>query len=326
MKKSLITGGAGFIGVHLANHLLDLGEQVEIVDNFFRAKKDEDFQNLLQRPRVRFIEADLTQQKEWNKLGSDYDYVYHLAAVNGTDLFYKMPAEVLRINILTAIYVLDWFKEKNPNGKIMFTSSNEAYAGALEAFDKLPIPTPEDVPLVISDVFNPRWSYAGSKLVGEQLFIHYAKQYNLKMSIVRPHNFYGPRAGFNHVIPQFIERIVKKNDPFPIYGNEDTRTFCYISDAIEAMRMVMESDKTDGQTYHIGATNETKIGDLAKIIFKLMNWLPKKLDIHSSPVGSVSRRLADISKIKKDVNWKPTTSLEQGLNKTIEWYQNFYEK
>lgn len=322
MKKILITGGAGFIGYHLAKRLAEQTHEVTIADNFFRSSRDADFEALLKRPNVKLIEGDLTQQAAWDTVGDGYDEVYHLVGINGTKLFYEIPHEVLRIGVSTTMNVLEWFRSKNKkeNAKILYTSSNEAYAGALEAFGQLPLPTPENVPLVIADTYNPRWSYGGQKLIGELFFIHYAKAYNFRMSIVRPHNFYGPRAGYEHVIPDTIARIVTKVDPFPIYGADNTRDFCYIDDAVEAMQVVMESTKTDEGTYHIGANQETVIADLIEKIFENTGWHPKKLDIKNSPAGSVKRRLADVSKIKRDTGWQAKTSLEEGLRKTVDWY------
>lgn len=322
MSKILITGGTGFIGYHLAKQLSKKDNKIVLVDNFFRSEEDEDLIELLKKPNIKLIEADLTLPESWDKIGSDYDCVYHLVGINGTKLFYEIPHEVLRIGITTTLNVLDWFRTKNnkPEAKILYTSSNEAYAGTLEAFDKLPIPTPENVPLVIADPYNPRWSYAGQKLIGELLFIHYSKAYNLRMSIVRPHNFYGPREGYLHVIPEIIERINKKIDPFPIFGADDTRSFCYIDDAIMAIQKVMESKKTDGGTYHIGTHEETVIKDLIEMMFSIMKWHPKKLDIKNSPEGSVKRRLADVSKIKKEIGWEAKIPLQKGLEKIIKWY------
>ncbi len=322
MKKILITGGAGFIGYHLASRLVLQGHDITIADNFFRGKRDEDFQKLIKLPNVHLIEADLTDKNNWGKIGSGYEEVYHLVGINGTKLFYSIPHEVLRIGISTTMNVLDWFKDINnvPNAKILYTSSNEAYASSLEAFGKLPIPTPENVPLVISDTYNPRWSYGGQKLIGELFFIHYAKAYNFRMSIVRPHNFYGPRAGYDHVIPEIIARVSAKTDPFTIFGADDTRSFCYVTDAVEAIQKVMESKVTDYGTYHIGTKVETGIKDLVENIFKIMGWKPGSIDIKNSPEGSVKRRLADVSKIKKDIDWEAKISLEEGLRKTIEWY------
>ncbi|MDP3962612.1 MAG: NAD(P)-dependent oxidoreductase [bacterium] len=322
MSRVLITGGTGFIGYHLANRLSNQNHEIVLADNFFRSEKDADLIALLEKPNVKLVEGDLTIKESWDKLGDGYDYVYHLVGINGTELFYKIPHEVLRIGIETTLHVLDWFRTKNnkPEAKILYTSSNEAYAGALEAFGKLPLPTPENVPLVISDPYNARWSYAGQKLVGELLFIHYSKAYNFRMSIVRPHNFYGPREGYQHVIPEIIERVQKKVEPFPIFGADDTRSFCYIDDAIEAIQAVMESSKTDGGTYHIGTHRETVIKDLIETMFKILNWHPKELDIKNSPAGSVKRRLPDVSKIKRDIGWEAKVELEEGLQKMTEWY------
>lgn len=322
MSKTLITGGAGFIGYHLAKSLALRGETVTIADNFSRGRKDADIETLLESPNVSLIEADLTVRAQWEKLGGGFNTVYHLASINGTKLFYEIPHEVLRVGLLSAMHALDWFAKDNgvKDAKILYTSSNEAYAGALEAFGKLPIPTPEDVPLVISDPHNPRWSYAGQKLAGELLFIHFAKAYDFRMSIVRPHNFYGPRAGYGHVIPETVAKIVARTDPFPLFGAKETRSFCYIEDAVEAMRIVMESAKTDGGTYHIGSNIETTISDLVQDIFAVADWRPKQIEKKDSPEGSVLRRLPDVSKIKRDTGWEAHTSLRDGLDKTVAWY------
>ena len=325
MKKILITGGAGFVGYHLARHLLQSQKKVTLtlVDNLSRGKRDADFEEFLTDPRVKLLELDLTDQSAYTALGGGYEYVYHLAAVNGTKWFYEKPHETLRINMLSLIYMLEWFRKENSQGKFCFPSSCEAYAGALGAFGVLPIPTPEKVPLVIEDPYNPRSSYDASKLVGESFVIHYAQKYNFRALIVRPHNFYGPRAGYEHVIPEFCERISKKVDPFPIFGADNTRTFCYITDAVRAMVMLMDSPKTDDQpiaTVHIGDNGEITMTDLLQKLFVVSGWHPERLDVKHSPEGSVKRRLADISKLQALTGWKPEISLEEGLKRTYEWY------
>lgn len=322
MKKILITGGTGFIGFHLAKRLAEQGHTLVLADNFFRSNRDADLEALLSLSNVRLIEGDLTEFTAWERLGEGYDEVYHLVGINGTKFFYEIPHEVLRIGVSTTLNALEWFRNKNgrQGAKILYTSSNEAYAGALEAFGHLPIPTPETVSLVIADAHNPRWSYGGQKLIGELFFIHYAKAYNFRMSIVRPHNFYGPRAGYEHVIPEIIGRVSTRTEPFPIFGADDTRSFCYIEDAVEAIQKVMESSATDGGTYHIGTREETVIGNLVDQVFDLMQWRPTKTETRTSPVGSVKRRLADVSKIKRDTNWEAKTTLRIGLQKTIDWY------
>jgi len=327
VKRILVTGGAGFIGYHLSQHLLkDLEVELTLVDNLRCGAMDADFTALLEnnKERVRFMNLDLTDLASYKELDSDYAHVYHLAAINGTKLFYEMPHEVLRVNALTLIYMLEWFRKENKEGKFCFTSSNEAYAGGLNAFSILPIPTPEKVPLVIDDPYNARWSYGATKLVGELFVIHYAKMYDFRALIVRPHNFYGPRAGYHgHVIPDFSERIAARTDPFPIYGADDTRTFCYITDAVRAMHMLMDSPETDGQpieTVHIGDREEINMKELAEKMFGIAGWHPNSLDIKSSPPGSVRRRLADTTKLRNMTGWKPEVPLEEGLKRTYEWY------
>lgn len=322
MQKVLITGGAGFVGYHLALLLAKRGDEIVIADDLSRGKKDEDLLALLALPNVSLVEADLTDRMAWQRLGKGFDRVYHFASINGTRLFYEIPHEVLRIGLLTTLHAIDWFLKENgkQDAKILYTSSNEAYAGALEAFNKLPIPTPEDVPLVIADVHNPRWSYAGQKLVGELLFIHFSKAFKFRMSIVRPHNFYGPRSGFGHAIPQIIERIKKREEPFSIFGADETRSFCYIEDAVKAIIAVMDSKKTDGETYHIGSSEETKISDLTGKLMEIAAWKPSKMVQQPSPEGSVVRRLPDVSKIQRDTGWKATTPLAEGFKRTYEWY------
>ncbi len=327
MKKILITGGAGFIGYHLSQHLLqNENNEITLVDNLQRGKMDKNFKDLLNNPRVNFIKADLTDLGFYKTLDTDFNHVYHLAAINGTKLFYEIPQEVLRINALSLIYILEWIKKLTKKPKLCFTSSNEAYASALSAFGQLPIPTPENVPLVIDDTYNPRWSYGGTKLIGELFVINYAKAYNLPAVIVRPHNFYGPRAGYDHVIPEFCQRIMDKISPFTVYGTDETRTFCYITDAVKAMQILMDSPATDKQpieTVHIGDTEEITMLDLAKKMFTVTGWSPQSIGQKQSLAGSVKRRLADISKIKNLVGWQPEISLEEGLKKTFDWYQKY---
>lgn len=326
--KILITGVSGFIGYHLANSLLDKGHEVVGIDNFFRGKWDEDFSMLSNRKNFSLYDGDLTDIKAWYGIPGKFDHVYHLAAINGTKLFYELPHEVLRVNILTTLNAVEWMRTCNPSGKFLFTSSNEAYASALEAFGILPIPTPENVPLVVSDVLNPRWTYGSTKLTGEQLTMFYAKHYGFRYVIVRPHNFYGPRAGFHHVIPDFIDRIEKRTDPFPIFGGNQTRTFCYIDDAVNAMQLLMDAPHTDNKIYNISAdpTDEITMRDLAESLFSIAKWKPSLIVPEGHPEGSVLRRAGDISRIKSDIGWGPQVTLRDGLEKTYVWYRARYAK
>ncbi len=325
MSKILITGGAGFIGYHLAERLsADPGNQVTLVDNLERGRHDEELRQLLSRPNVSLVNADLTDPASYAGLGRSFDRVYHLAAVNGTKNFYAKPYHTLSTNVLSLVHLLDWMASFESTPRLCFTSSNEAYAGALEAFDTLPLPTPEGVPLVISDPYNPRWSYAASKIIGEMLVIHKAQQHGFGAVVVRPHNFYGPRAGLDHVVPELSARILDRVDPFPLYGADQTRSFCYIGDAVGALQAVMEhpvADTLPPRTLHIGDGREVSVRELAEYLFSIAGWRPKVVEEHAAPVGSVSRRLPDISAIEEAIGWKPSTRLEDGLAKTFHWYE-----
>ena len=326
IKKVLVTGGAGFVGYHLAKDLANLNYDVIIADNLFRGKLNGELKKLINKKNVSFIKCDLTKIADLKKLGNDYDYVYHLAAINGTRYFYEVPHIVLRVNILSVINVLEWFiKNKKKDKKIMFSSSSETYAGTLRKYG-IEIPTKENVPLTIENVKNARWSYGCSKIAGELLFINYARQHNFRMSIVRYHNIYGPRMGYEHVIPQFSLRIINKEYPFRIFGVTETRAFCYVGDAVRATQMVMESANTDGHVINIGNSNEEiAIKDLAIKLFKIAKVSPK-LDIKEAPKGSVPRRCPDISKLKKITGFVPKINLDEGLKTTFEWYKKNFNK
>lgn len=317
---ALVTGGAGFIGFALSKALAEKGYSVTIADNLFRGRKDAEFEELCSRPNVSFINSDLTKPESFPRLGKPdgYDYVYHLAAINGTRLFYEMPEEVLRVNILACINLLDWFKGAKKS-KVLFSSSSETYAGTV-AMGKAKIPTPETVPLSVQDVKNPRWSYAGSKILGELLFINYARKHGFPFSIVRYHNIYGPRMGTEHVIPEFILRAGRREDPFTIKGGSQTRAFCFVDDAVRATIAVMESPRASGEIIHIGNDREEiKISNLAKKVFSACGYRPK-LKMLPPPKGSVARRCPSTSKLLSLTGFRARVPLGEGLKKTAGWY------
>ncbi len=320
--KILITGGAGFIGFHFAQ-CLSANDRIVICDNLFRGQLDENMQSLLMQDNIEFINLDLTKKEDLDKLREDFDCVYHLAAINGTRYFYEIPHEVLRANILSLINLLDWSITSNCQ-RLIWTSSSEVYAGTAIA-SKIPIPTPEEVPLIIADPFNPRFSYAGSKIVGELLCLSYAKAYGIEISIVRPHNIYGPRMGYEHVIPQFIMRIIRKETPFRIYGVNQTRAFCFVEDFVKGLKLLGENRRVHERIFNIGNDKEEiTIMELANKLFDLSGFHPK-LEVLSPPKGSVDRRCPDITKARQELGYEPQVALDVGLRKTYEWYLRHYK-
>ncbi len=309
--KILVTGGTGFIGSYVAKSLHSQGHNVTICDNNSRGVIDSSIKD------IPTIICDLTDPKELDKLDTDYDCVYHFAAINGTGNFYKIPHLVLKVNTLANINILDWCVKHNIT-KILSTSSSEVYA----ATPNKPIPTNESVSLTIDDVYNSRYSYAGSKILGELLFLNYQKL-GLDVRIVRPHNVYGPRMGFDHVVPQVIERIYNQESPFKIYGADQSRAFCYIEDAANAFEIIMNSPECSGKIIHLGNNEETFIKDLVFDLFKISGYHPQT-HLVAPPQGSVERRCPDVSFLSS-LGYTPQTSLQQGLTKSYEGYLNYFK-
>lgn len=320
MKKFLILGGAGFIGFHLAKHLIEEGRRVTICDNLLRGKLDNELTALLEEHGIKFINLDLTRKETLKGLDlGDYECIFHLVAINGTKYFYEIPHEVLRVNILSLLNFLDLMKETNYLGKFIWTSSSEVYAGSSKV-GSIPIPTPEDVPLAIANVFNPRFSYAASKIAGELLCINYARTFGFDLTMVRPHNIYGPRMHQEHVIPEFILRIVGKEDPFKIFGGKQTRAFCYINDFVEGLILIAQSPETKGEIINLGNDKEEiTTEELAQKLFNLSGFYPC-LETHPAPEGSVDRRCPDITKARTLLGYEPQCSLDKGLEMTYKWY------
>ena len=316
--KILITGGSGFIGAHLANHALKSNNIVHICDNNLRGINDEFVDNLLAKG-VKFIKCDLTKIFEIIKLDKDYDIVFHLAAINGTENFYTIPYDVMRVNILSTMNLLEYFKGQST--KFIYSSSSETYSCTFKFREDL-IPTPETVPLCIDDIFNPRYSYAGSKLTGELLVTNFSHQHDLEFQIIRYNNIYGPRMGFKHVIPQFIKRAYFSEDPFYIYGASQTRSFCYVDDAIRATMDLALSDKRG--VFNVGNDKEEMpIMDLAKKVIKQFNYNPR-FEIKKAPEGCVQRRCPDLTLLRETTGFDSKYDINEGLKKTIAWYSKYY--
>jgi UDP-glucose 4-epimerase len=320
-KKVLLIGGAGFIGLYIVKYLTRQGEyEITIADNFFRGKMDEDLSEIVDRHQIRVVEADLTDPAAFRQLDDDYDYVYMLASVVGVEYTSKMPHEIIRINTALILNTLEWLKRSRCK-KTLFTSTSECYAGTIEAFG-YDIPTPETVPLCIRDISHPRFTYAATKMLGESGFHNYSKTMGFKNIIVRYHNIYGPRMGFKHVIPQLAQRFLKGEDPFNIYGYDQTRSFCYITDAARCTVMAMEHEGNDGATYHIGTMEEIAIEELVRYVGDLFGFEGTYVHAPTFP-GSVSRRCPDITKARIELGYEPGVSWKEGVRKTIEWYKNY---
>lgn len=323
MRRAIITGGSGFIGYHLAKSLSAKNDmEVTVIDNHARGIPDEMFRELISQSNVIYINADMTKTDFYSALHGKYDEIYHLAAINGTRNFYERPYEVLQANILTLMNMLQWCTPDNC-GSFLFSSSSETYAGTCNCFlEEHPefIPTREDIPLAIDNVLNPRWSYGGSKIIGEILTANYCRTRGIPFKIIRYHNIYGIRMGYDHVLPEFFKRIYYRENPFKIYGGQETRAFCAVEDGVRATEAVMRSEKCNGGIIHIGSSaQEIKIIDLLQMVLDIAGFHPE-VEVCPAPGGCVMRRCPDTSKLQALTGFQASIPLEDALPAMFAWY------
>lgn len=315
--KVLITGGAGFIGGHLAQYLAKKNYKVLIVDNLARGLIDNFLQNILKNSNISFIRGDITDSDFINSLGNDFDFIYHLAAIIGVSHVLNRPYDVLALNFKMTENIINLGKNQKHLKRLIFSSTSEVYAGTL-LYGDMPIPTPETTPITLTDLKQPRTSYMLSKLYGEAM----CNLSGLPTTVVRFHNVYGPRMGMSHVIPELMKKIWLSGDGeiVKVFSANHSRTFCYIDDAIYMLYSLAESEKSNNQTVNIGNEGpEIKIGDLAKMIVKVV---ARRVTLTSGEVtpGSPSRRCPSIGVLQEMIEYNKAIDIGDGLELTYDWY------
>ena len=307
-KKFLVTGGTGFIGSAITKYLVKNNYKVSVFDNNSRGKLKR-LQDI--KGKFSFIKGDIRNAHKVLSACKNKNAVIHLAYINGTETFYKKPVEILDIAIKGIISVVEACV-KNKIKELYIASSSEVYQTPYK------IPTKENEMLKIPDIYNPRYSYGGGKIVSELVGVHYGKKYFKKLVIFRPHNVYGPDMGNEHVIPQFINRMkkIKKNKKnFSILGSgKEIRSFIHIDDFTNAFGLILKKAK-HLEIYNIGTQEKIRINKLALLISKLMN---RKILIKRKKIakGSTKMRCPDISKIKK-MGFVKKITLKTGLKNII---------
>jgi nucleoside-diphosphate-sugar epimerase len=236
--------------------------------------------------------------------------------LNGTGNFYTQPFSVIKAGILPTINLLDFLTTSKPK-KVIYAGTSESYAGAIELFDYI-VPTPEEVPLVVSDVKNPRWSYAAAKTLSEVTVASVAQAEDFNFNIVRFHNVYGPRMGKSHVIPELMLRF-KKND-FTIFGGENSRSFIYVDDAVDALILLLNDSKLINEIVNIGNEDLIRIYDLAILIQETLQIQGKIVD-EGAPSGSPMLRCPNTKRLRS-IGYKSRVELKEGLQKTLVFYEN----
>lgn len=315
MKKTLVTGGLGFLGASLVRALVERGDAVRVLDNSSRGSS-EHLGSVAKDVEV--IHGDVRDPAIVRKAVKGTSRVVHLAFINGTEYFYRYPAYVLDVGVKGMVNVLDSCIQEGVHDLVLASSS--------EVYQTPPaIPTSETVPLSIPDPQNPRYSYGGGKIISELMALNYGRNYFERVVIVRPHNVYGPAMGYEHVIPQFTLRLLelsKKSSerplPLPIQGDgSQTRSFIYIDDFTEGFLLTIDKGEHLG-IYHIGTMEETRITSLATLVAEQLGLT---ITIMAGPTaqGATLRRCPDTSKLQA-LGFHPRFPLAQGLKPTVEWY------
>ncbi|MFC1815275.1 GDP-mannose 4,6-dehydratase [Thermodesulfobacteriota bacterium] len=319
--KVLITGGAGFIGSHLTEAYLAKGDEVYIIDDLSTGSQ-ENIQPLIEDPRFKdrlFVFIDtIFNNDAMLELTGTCDVVFHLAAAVGVRYILDNPLESIRINIQGTEKILELcskFKKK-----VLIASSSEVYGKHVHA------------PLVETDniIYGPsskfRWSYAASKLMDEFTALAYFRTNDLKVIIARLFNTVGPRqtGAYGMVIPRLVSQALK-NIPLTVYGDgQQSRTFTYVKDVVEALMALMAADNAVGEVFNIGGTEEITILDLAKKILKQTNSVATiELISYEKAFGKdfedMQRRVPGIEKIKELVGFEPKTDLDTILQNVISY-------
>lgn len=318
--KILITGGAGFIGYHLSLKLAKEGNKVVLLDNFSRGVTDSFLRDLQTKYDVELVAGNLLDESLVDEIGNDFDYIYHLAAIIGVQNVLEHSYDVLANNVLLTISVIDIAKKQEHLRRLLFASTSEVYAGTLNYYG-LDFPTNETTPLTVSDLRHPRTSYMLSKIYGEALL----RQSGVPFTIFRPHNFYGPRMGMSHVIPELLRKAYmdENNGKLQIFSANHKRTFCYIDDALELITKLASNERAEGEEFNIGNEKpEVTMRELGEAVIKTVQRDQAIEPLPASP-GSPERRCPSMKKTIEYTNYTPNISLDEGIRRTFDWYKEY---
>jgi UDP-glucose 4-epimerase len=305
--RVFITGGAGFIGSHLADHYVNAGHQVTLLDNFSTGSKS----NIAHLDeKVTTIDGDIRNVELIEQLTKDSDLVLHMAAALGVNTILESPLESMSTNITGSEVVLS--AAAKYNRRIIIASTSEIYGKN----PKQPLTETDD--RVIGAPQKIRWTYSDAKAIEEAMAFALHQEKNLPVTTVRLFNTVGPRqtGRYGMVVPRFVH-AAQKNEPITIYGDgTQSRVFCHVLDAVSAMATMAATDSTIGDVYNVGGTGEVTIKQLAEQVLSVtgstseITYTPYS-DAYPAGFEDIQRRVPDISKVKGAIGWAPTKDLKQ---------------
>ena len=313
--KALIIGGGGFLGFYLASKIVESGAKVDLLDIVEVSSTDWPLINLVENSFVRHIVCDFSVL-DLDGMDTDYTHIFNFAALLGVQDVLDNPAKVLSLNLSLMQKALSLAKKQKGLQCLMFSSTSEVYAGTLE-HGRILFPTSENTEITLPDLSTARSTYLLSKIYGEALCHHS----NLPYQIIRPHNIYGPRMGNRHVVPQLIHQAVEtKFSTLNVHSAGHTRSFCYITDAVEMIWRLSHNRSADGEIINVGTQDEEiTMADLGRVI---ANAVGRDLEIKPLPVtaGSPTRRCPDMKKCISLTQYKSLVSLPEGVEKCYNWH------
>jgi len=318
--KSLITGGSGFIGSHLAEELLNQGNQVSVIDDLSTGSI-ENIEHLKREKSFQYFIDSIKNESLMAELIDKCDVIYHLAAAVGVRLIVESPVHTIETNIAGTEIILKLANKKKK--KVIITSSSEVY-GKSNA-----IPFKENGDLVFGPTYKGRWSYACSKAIDEFLAIAYYKEKKLPIVIARLFNTVGPRqtGTYGMVIPTFIKQALL-NHPITVYGDgKQSRCFTHVKDVVKGIIGLAHHSNAISRIFNIGSTEEITIEKLAELVKKITKSDSKVVHIpydeaYEEGFEDMIKRVPDISKIQKLIDYKPTINIEGIIKSVIEFFRN----
>ncbi|GAC1358564.1 MAG: SDR family oxidoreductase [Ktedonobacteraceae bacterium] len=305
--KTVVTGGAGFIGSHLCTRLLNEGHSVLCIDNLITGST-ENIKELFDHPRFTFLRQDVTEIFD-----CEANAIFHLASPASPVGYMEHPIETIMVNSLGTYRMLEIARQQG--ARFLISSTSEIYG------DPLVHPQREDYWGNVNPI-GPRACYDESKRLGETLVMEYYRQYHMDVRIVRIFNTYGPNSQVNdgRMIPNFITQALK-NEPLTIYGDGNkTRSITYVSDLVDGLLLAMYKPGTTGEVFNLGSIEEHTVLEYAQMIIRLCN-STSKIIFESSRVDDPERRRPNPTKAQQILGWQRKVSMEDGLYKTIEWFE-----
>lgn len=315
MTHALITGGAGFIGSHLSEKLLSLGQQVTIIDDLSTGRL-ENLANLRQNPNFKFAIEDIRNSIVLDRLVSECDIIYHLAAAVGVQKIVSQPIDTIEINIGGSEVVLKTAARYRK--KVMLASTSEVYGKGVK------FPFEEDDDSLLGPTTRSRWSYAASKAIDEFLALAYHKEVGLPVVVFRLFNTVGPRqrGQYGMVVPRFVQWALS-HQPIQVYGDgEQQRCFGNVFDVVDAISKLSSVPDAEGQVFNIGSDEEISILGLAERVrdradsASEIEMIPYD-QAYESGFEDFRRRVPSLEKIKRVIDWKPTTALDSTIDQII---------